>query len=354
MRTAALLTLVALAPLTLARAGDDAPSIERGFSNGKYVDQYFGISYTIPGLVDEPSLEKPMLLFGGKTSQGLEVAILIQESADAKSPAEWFAHVKKLVGEGDEKPTDVQEGQDPHPWMLYVKESWSGDQRHHAIAVYPRGRQCFLCHAFLGEKTESSASILKDAVLALQVEPKEQGFWLVTVASRQLQKPLTDPEVLLAAGDGYVEQDESDPKTALRVLAAAEAAAGENGFDDAQKFQLAYATGMAELKLRRLDEGIANWEKAVELAPKSKSPERLLPNARYNLACAYALAKRTDDAFKVLKLALDGWPAEDRDDIVANAKADEDLASLRQDPRWEALFADGAKKSDGAGEGGGN
>jgi Flp pilus assembly protein TadD len=67
--------------------------------------------------------------------------------------------------------------------------------------------------------------------------------------------------------------------------------------------------------------------RVVELAPED-------PTAHYNLACSLALSGRTDDAYGRLERAIElGW------DDAEHMVADEDLASLRGQPRFEALLA---------------
>jgi tetratricopeptide (TPR) repeat protein len=54
----------------------------------------------------------------------------------------------------------------------------------------------------------------------------------------------------------------------------------------------------------------------------------------YNVACMQSLLGRTDEALPNLRDAIDAWPR-----FKENATADEDFASLRDDPRFQALIA---------------
>jgi quercetin dioxygenase-like cupin family protein len=56
------------------------------------------------------------------------------------------------------------------------------------------------------------------------------------------------------------------------------------------------------------------------------------PGVLYNLACCESLAGRADDAVKHLRAALEGEPG-----LRESARDDEDLAPLRDDPRFEEL-----------------
>jgi Flp pilus assembly protein TadD len=75
----------------------------------------------------------------------------------------------------------------------------------------------------------------------------------------------------------------------------------------------------------RYDEAIAAFEKAIELGHREDA-------ASYNIACGYALKGDSDRAFEWLKKAqeagfsLDGYLA-----------SDDDLDSLKSDPRWAAF-----------------
>jgi Flp pilus assembly protein TadD len=76
----------------------------------------------------------------------------------------------------------------------------------------------------------------------------------------------------------------------------------------------------------RLKEGLAADRRLVELRPDE-------PVAHYNLACSLALFGDADAALDRLRLALEmGF----RD--VAFIRKDRDFASLRTDPRFEALL----------------
>lgn len=73
------------------------------------------------------------------------------------------------------------------------------------------------------------------------------------------------------------------------------------------------------------ERGLAVDRRLVRLVPED-------PTARYNLACSLALLDRTDEALDALEVAVElGY------DDGRHLLADEDLASLREHPRFRAL-----------------
>jgi tetratricopeptide (TPR) repeat protein len=71
---------------------------------------------------------------------------------------------------------------------------------------------------------------------------------------------------------------------------------------------------------------------AVCLEVLAEYPDNAL--VLYNIACLQSLLGQPDDALATLRTAVDSWPA-----YKENAAADDDFASLRDDPRFEALIA---------------
>ena len=76
----------------------------------------------------------------------------------------------------------------------------------------------------------------------------------------------------------------------------------------------------------RFAEGMLVDKRLVQLRPTD-------PLAHYNLACSYGLLKKNDQAIHTLRKALElGY----RD--IRYLKEDQDLASIRQDPRFRLLL----------------
>ena len=114
---------------------------------------------------------------------------------------------------------------------------------------------------------------------------------------------------------------------------------------DRVAWQLRYDYALAELKAGRPDVAL---KACLELDKIVGPSDPRQPSLTWNLACAYALRARSrpdteaeeaahdrDAAFSRIKelLALDSR-------LKARLAADEDLASLRSDPRWAEIFGD--------------
>ncbi len=93
-----------------------------------------------------------------------------------------------------------------------------------------------------------------------------------------------------------------------------------------------YRLGYCLHVLGRLDEALPWHERAAALA---ESDPRLGATASYNIACVFALQGRTDEAFAALRRA-----AERGFRRVVTMQRDQDLAALRQDPRFAPLIRD--------------
>ncbi|MGI9012790.1 MAG: tetratricopeptide repeat protein [Phycisphaerales bacterium] len=77
-------------------------------------------------------------------------------------------------------------------------------------------------------------------------------------------------------------------------------------------------------------------EEAIKLHKEVAKLERFRPVALYNTGCAYALLGKKDQAFEALAAAKEAGF-----DNPNQIEIDSDLDSLRDDPRFEALFGDG-------------
>jgi hypothetical protein len=90
--------------------------------------------------------------------------------------------------------------------------------------------------------------------------------------------------------------------------------------------------GWCLYRAQRFAEAAGAFSHAVELGGTATFSQP--PNNAYNVACCYARLGRRDDAFHWLERSL-AMGFTGRDDI----RGDEDLASLRDDPRFQALLS---------------
>lgn len=86
-----------------------------------------------------------------------------------------------------------------------------------------------------------------------------------------------------------------------------------------------YSRGMELHNDERYEDAIEAFKKAIDAGEREDA-------ASYNIACGYARLGKKDDAFEWLKKARDAGF-----DLESYLEDDDDLRSLRSDPRWKAL-----------------
>jgi len=85
--------------------------------------------------------------------------------------------------------------------------------------------------------------------------------------------------------------------------------------------------GVSLFNLGRYDDAIASYDKAIEITPNE-------PNSHYNKACCHALQSQADLALTNLTIAIELDPEQYR----TLAQTDSDFATIRNDPRFQALI----------------
>ena len=98
--------------------------------------------------------------------------------------------------------------------------------------------------------------------------------------------------------------------------------------------RLAQSRGDAALTARLRDTETAAHERELAAMEQAGIPEHERATSLYNLACRYALAGKPEQALERLREALALAP-----DLTLHAKHDDDFASLRDDPAFQALTA---------------
>lgn len=133
----------------------------------------------------------------------------------------------------------------------------------------------------------------------------------------------TNPGVLI--GMSQVKLGQRRWEEALGFLSRARQAGIENSY-------IVGMIGWSQLNLNRNAEAARSYERAIEIGvPPGRSTLGL---AWYNLACAYARLGRVDQAFTALGKAVDEGMSE-----RATFEQDDDLRTLRGDPRFTGLLA---------------
>jgi hypothetical protein len=329
-------------PLVLAGIAfaQDAPK-ERTFKEGKLTDPYWGLSYTAPGLEQGMGIGGGGKLFEGRCTGGVEIEILVQEADKELSSAEWKTGAKEQWA----KKRKMQDLEETETTILFMEESLAGFKRHHGYGFFARGPQAFLVHATVNEKSETSGEAIKAALTGLTLDPQAKPALLVYVISKQQAVSPDDPRVLFTAGQWYFHGNEQQRVAknlvlAERVLDQAIREAKQETYGPDELWLLHENLGLATLEERKLDVAIGWLTKSEQLAEKATAaaPGARSGQSSYNLACAYALAGKTDEAFAALDRCIAKGFLKVPDNVSHMKTGDPDLESLRKDPRWEALF----------------
>ena len=138
------------------------------------------------------------------------------------------------------------------------------------------------------------------------------------------------------AGPRHLEPPQSNPGLALELFEALAPRTAERGPD--RRWELVQGIGLAQLALRRSEEAVGTWKEAIVISEATSEPADNEMRSRYNLACAYSLLGRLDEAFEALVQAYASGPPEAVAELKTDAKEDADLANLRRDPRWKDLY----------------
>lgn len=126
----------------------------------------------------------------------------------------------------------------------------------------------------------------------------------------------------------------SPPPMLSRVLTALLlflALAPVSAQDGDERFDREFQRGIELSQQKRFDEGIRAFEQCVEWRPEHSV-------SSYNIGCCYALKGEPDLAFEWLERAADRGFG-DMGQNISHAMRDSDLASLREDPRFDAFIA---------------
>lgn len=325
MRALLCIPLLAIA----AAAGEPTQT----FKDGKFTDSWWNASYEAPGLQEGSSAARGLTkLFDGKCAGDVSVEITIMPLEREMAPSEWKLLREKEWAQRKREMADVEKGDQPTLWTTFSEKSLAGFNRHHGYAWYVRGHHCFEVHATAPEKNEASGGQLKAALAGFKAGEDTNGAALAIVqAAKNLQKPMDDPMVLFAAGLSYANPQVQNYKLAISVLRRAEKKA--DALEAKFQPQLHDTLGLSLLVERQMDAAIESLKKAEELGRKTEG----FPwwNCCYNLACAYSLHGKMDEAFDALTRSYSGPERPVTDEHISQ---DTDLDNMRKDARWENFW----------------
>ena len=322
----------------LVATGPAAADSTQGFKDGKFTNEYFGITYEAEGLQAGDSVGGPQLLFSGKLPSGAQVEVSIFERGKELTAKEWVAHARKVWSTDGRARTDWKEGSSPTEWVTFVYHTVGGFEQHTGVAFYPRGYQCFVVHAWTkGGKTATSGAELEKAISGLKVSPRDHCYMLAYVIALRDGSNPADPIVLFKASARYGIKRYENPKVVLGIIDQLEQNAMSK-FNTGQKMQLATRTGVAWIALKEPKKAIQAFNDSLDFSRNTQKPQVHGSWAHYNLACAYSLAKDTDMAFQNLRMAFDMGDEKHRKGIRGHAAGDKDFDNIREDPRWKQLL----------------
>jgi hypothetical protein len=292
-----LASLLVLLGLALA---DDAPK-ERTFKDGKLVDPYWGLTYTAPGLEQGMFAATGPKVFEGRCAGGVEIEVVVQEADKEMSAADGMAMAKKQWAEKrkmqdvDEKDlTILTERASLAQAPPRLRSTRAAAGLHRPATVQRRAtRRATRSRRRHGPHADPDA---KPALIAISdLFAKQQAF------------SVDDPRVLFTAGQAYLSGNPQQrmPKNlvlAERLLERAIREAKPETFSPDQLWALHESMGIATLEARKLDVAIEWLTKSEQLAEKATegAPGARNGQSSYNVACAYALSGKPDEAFAAL------------------------------------------------------
>ena len=337
------------APAAPAAPKRPKPMEPRKFEKGHLSDPYWGVTYDLAEVEEKKGERQAGKLFDGAAGR-VQVEIGIWEFADELTAKDRRDAEKKKWDEKKREMKDAAQGDDPAPWITFEETSPSGSMRRHGYSWTVRGCRAFVVHAHCGADAEGGAEGVKAALAGLKVGAETGAAVFVQVVSKQNEMPYDDPGVLDAAARNYL-----DDKATLGARPAIAEALLLRAIENlpgsplerkpAGMLQLHEDLAIAQMKLKKYDPSVATLTKCLDLATKTEQPGPDGARVQYNLACAWSLAGKLDDAFAALEKAFPAaaWAPTPLD----HAKKDEDLENCRKDPRWqkflEAHAAAGAK-----------
>lgn len=313
---AAVCVLVALAAV-VAAAGDDSST-----------SAYWDVRCSAPGFASRTRLGGDAQVLAGAVD-GVAVEASVLEGDAERDAAAWLAElVATWKNEGRALPANT--GADANGLLCFTDAGLGGAPRRHAVRVVARGVHGFVLHA-VGKPGDDE--VLRKALAGFEVGNRIGASIRGAAMAREQHVDPSDPRLTLAALEEYVQHASAHPAVAAEIATSVLCAPGGNYSAD-DLWGVCTNVALAYLQKRELPAALEWLDKARVRSAATTEPAQSLANVLYNTACAHALAGDRDKAFGAISdLVTSGaWAG-----FAEWAAQDDDLASLRDDPRWAKL-----------------
>lgn len=323
---------------------EDTSRAEVRLLDGVATHAFWEFRFTADGLALDTLPPPPGRVFSGRDGQGIRIRIDVIESAKHAAPETYAAADMDGWRAEQRSMEDSKEMEGPGYQITFVERDGEGYSRTQGYAWHRRGAQCFRVHAGLEGADGAGRERVRKALAGFEPGEDNGRCMFVLQMARATGFGYDDPRILLPAAQAYqagrfgslIKLDGKLPalteKLGLRILQ------DPKGLNNVQQLQVREMLGYAQLEQNKIDAGTATLEQAVKFAGDRGLLEKSRHNPVYNLACAYARGSRTKDAFDMLKRYFSKIKGQHLTDMLAHAKQDPDLVSLRDQPEWEELL----------------
>jgi tetratricopeptide (TPR) repeat protein len=314
------------------------PPLKRGFADGRFEDEYFGIVYKTEGL--QASLPTSFL-FTGHVASGVVVEVGLRESSEIMDRKQWLDDVERgWSGDGAQR-SAIEAGVAAYAWVRFDQPDADGTVIHHGYALYPRGHQAFVVHAMVPRARASAVEAVTAALGGLRVSDRENTFRLAHVIARTTRSDPRAPQIISQAAAAYMEGG----NRTLAFLAAARAEQiamrlqKSGSLDRRTAWQLALDGGTIFSADGQHEQAVVYFRRCVALAAPLHDGPNAAAACRYQLSRSLAQLGQINGAFRALASALFG--TEDTRAIARireQARTEPDLEPLYADGRWKQLL----------------
>lgn len=332
-----------------ALAQEEAPQpkstsrAEVTLQDGVATHAFWDFRFRADGLVLDTLPPPPGRVFSGRDGQGVRIRIDVIESAKHAAEESYAAADLDRWRAEKRSMEDSKELEGPGYQFAFVERAGKGHSRIQGYAWHRRGAQCFRVHAGLEGADGAGRERVRRALAGFEPGQDNGRCMLVLQMARATGYDYDDPRILIPAAQAYLSGrfgsyplDEKLPalteKLSRRVLQDLK------GLRPRRQLQVRELLGQSQLEQNKIDAGIATYEQAVKFAGDQGMLEKSRHSPVYNLACAYARGKRTNDAFATLERFFSAVTEKRRSEMIAHAKQDSDLEGLREKPEWEELI----------------